>query len=416
MQISIALYIYCLRCVVLSQTQPVLQTEQSQKSFWSKKKKVALVLAIILILAVILLLLLSFRPNNQVLPSPLNCSNGANNYPRCNSCPSGETLASNGCMSNCANGGTNPPGCNVFNPCSNGATNPPGCTVFNPCSNGANNPPGCSVFNPCANGATNPPGCTVFNACVNGATNPPTCTTFPTCSNSASNPPACTTFPACANGAMNPPSCTTFPACSNGATNPPTCNEFPPCSNGATNPPTCNVFPTCTNGAANYPTCTVFSTATSLACYPASVVAERVTSTVCTVTVSSLFAAAPTGTVSFTGSSAWYNSGSTCLLSPHSSGYSSTCTITGVSVKDNFGNLILTGTYLGDVSHLTSSGQTTVAVTSPHDTHCNGHDDHEWAGQESHKDRDCQCHLRSDMHRNCDGRDREDRSDESEKD
>src|SRR6267143_2040873 len=304
MQISIALYIYCLRCVVLSQTQPVLQTEQSQKSFWSKKKKVALVLAIILILAVILLLLLSFRPNNQVLPSPLNCSNGANFYPRCDSCPSGETLASNSCMNNCANGGTNHPSCNVFNPC----------------------------------------------------------------------------------------------------------------SNGATNPPTCSVFPTCSNGAANSPTCTVFSTATNLACYPTSIVAQQLTSTVCTVTVSSLLAAAPTGRVSFTGSSAWYNSGSTCVLSPHSSGFSSTCTIRGVSVKDNFGNLVLTGTYLGDVSHLTSSGQTTVTVTSPHDTHCNGHDDHEWAGQESHEDRDCQCHFRSDLHRNCDGRDREDRSNESEKD
>src|SRR5207245_2722467 len=345
MQISMAQYVYCLRCAVLSETQPVLQTEQSQKTFWTKKKKLAVVLAVILIVAVVLLLLLGLRPTNQVSSSIVNCTNGANNYPRCDSCPSGKTLASNNCVSNCTNSATNPPSCTAFNPCSNGATNPPSCNIFNACSNGANNPPGCSVFNPCTNGATNPPGCNVFNPCVNGATNPPTCSEFPPCSNGAMNPPAC--------------------------------NEFPPCSNGATNPPTCTVMPACTNGATNYPACTVFSTSTSLVCNPTSIIAQQLSSTVCTVTVTSTVAAAPTGIVSFTGSSAWYNSGSSCVLIPNSSGYSSVCKITGVSVKDNVGDLVLRGVYAGDASHLTSSGQTTVTVTDPPDNHCNSHDKHE---------------------------------------
>ena len=364
MQISVAQYVYCLRCAVLSETQPVLQTEQSQKTFWTKKKKLAVVLAVILIVAVVLLLLLGFRPTNQVSSSIVNCTNGANNYPRCDSCPSGKTLASNNCVSNCTNSATNPPSCTAFNPCSNGATNPPGCNIFNACSNGANNPPGCSVFNPCTNGATNPPGCNVFNPCVNGATNPPTC------------------------------------------------SEFPPCSNGATNPPTCTVMRTCTNGATNYPACTVFSTTTSLVCNPTSIVAQQLSSTVCTVTVSSTVAAAPTGIVSFTGSSAWYNSGSSCVLIPNSGGYSSACKITGVSVKDNVGDLVLRGVYAGDASHLTSSGQTNVTVTNPSDNHCNSHDKHELREHESHEDRDC--HFRSHRHDNDRVRDLDDRSDESE--
>src|SRR2546428_5969533 len=379
MQISVAQYVYCLRCAVLSQTQPVLQTEQSQKMFWTKKKKLAVVLAVILIVAVVLLLLLGFRPTNQV-SSIVNCTNGANNYPRCDSCPSGKTLASNNCVSNCTNSATNPPSCTAFNPCSNGATNPPSCNIFNACSNGANNPPGCSVFNPCTNGATNPPGCNVFNPCVNGAT--------------------------------NPPACTTFPACSNGATNPPACTMLPPCTNGATNPPTCTVMPACTNGATNYPACTVFSTTTSLVCNPTSIVAQQLSSTVCTVTVSSTVAAAPTGIVSFTGSSAWYNSGSSCVLIPNSGGYSSACKITGVSVKDNVGDLVLRGVYAGDASHLTSSGQTNVTVTNPSDNHCNSHDKHELREHESHEDRDC--HFRSHRHDNDRVRDLDDRSDESE--
>src|SRR2546422_4591346 len=380
MQISMAQYVYCLRCAVLSETQPVLQTEQSQKTFWTKKKKLAVVLAVILIVAVVLLLLLGFRPTNQVSSSIVNCTNGANNYPRCDSCPSGKTLASNNCVSNCTNSATNPPSCTAFNPCSNGATNPPSCNIFNACSNGANNPPGCSVFNPCTNGATNPPGCNVFNPCVNGAT--------------------------------NPPACTTFPACSNGATNPPACTMLPPCSNGATNPPTCTVMPACTNGATNYPACTVFSTTTSLVCNPTSIIAQQLSSTVCTVTVSSSVAAAPTGIVSFTGSSAWYNSGSSCVLIPNSGGYSSACKITGVSVKNNVGDLVLTGVYAGDASHLTSSGQTTVTVTDPPDNHCNSHDKHELGEHESHEDRDC--HFRSHRHDNDRVKDLDDRSDESE--
>src|SRR3989454_1051766 len=380
MQISMAQYVYCLRCAVLSETQPVLQTEQSQKTFWTKKKKLAVVLAVILIVAVVLLLLLGFRPTNQVSSSIVNCTNGANNYPRCDSCPSGKTLASNNCVSNCTNSATNPPSCTAFNPCSNGATNPPSCNIFNACSNGANNPPGCSVFNPCTNGATNPPGCNVFNPCLNGAT--------------------------------NPPACTTFPACSNGATNPPACTMLPPCTNGATNPPTCTVMPACTNGATNYPACTVFSTSTSLVCNPTSIIAQQLSTTVCTVTVTSTVAAAPTGIVSFTGSSAWYNSGSSCVLIPNSGGYSSACKISGVSVKVNVGDLVLRGVYAGDASHLTSSGQTNVTVTNPSDNHCNSHDKHELREHESHEDRDC--HFRSHRHDNDRVRDLDDRSDESE--
>src|SRR2546427_9510472 len=412
MQISMAQYVYCLRCAVLSETQPVLQTEQSQKTFWTKKKKLAVVLAVILIVAVVLLLLLGFRPTNQVSSSIVNCTNGANNYPRCDSCPSGKTLASNNCVSNCTISATNPPSCTAFNPCTNGATNPPGCNVFNPCVNGATNPPACTMLLPCTNGATNPPACNTLPACTNGATNPPSCTIYNPCSNGATNPPTCTTFPNCSNGATNPPTCSEFPPCSNGAMNPPACNEFPPCSNGATNPPTCTVMPACTNGATNYPACTVFSTTTSLVCNPTSIIAQQLSSTVCTVTVTSTVAAAPTGIVSFTGSSAWYNSGSSCVLIPNSGGYSSACKITGVSVKDNVGDLVLGGVYAGDASHLTSSGQTNVTVTNPSDNHCNSHDKHELREHESHEDRDC--HFRSHRHDNDRVRDLDDRSDESE--
>ena len=123
-------------------------------------------------------------------------------------------------------------------------------------------------------------------------------------------------------------------------------------------------------------------------------------------------AAAPTGIVSFTGSSAWYNSGSSCVLTPNSGGYSSACKITGVSVKDNVGDLVLTGVYAGDASHLTSSGQTTVTVTDPPDNHCNSHDKHELGEHESHEDRDC--HFRSHRHDNDRVKDLDDRSDESE--
>ena len=168
----------------------------------------------------------------------------------------------------------------------------------------------------------------------------------------------------------------------------------------------------CTNGATNYPACTVFSTTTSLVCNPTSIVAQQLSSTVCTVTVSSTVAAAPTGIVSFTGSSAWYNSGSSCVLIPNSGGYSSACKITGVSVKNNVGDLVLRGVYAGDASHLTSSGQTNVTVTNPSDNHCNSHDKHELREHESHEDRDC--HFRSHRHDNDRVRDLDDRSDESE--
>ncbi len=123
-------------------------------------------------------------------------------------------------------------------------------------------------------------------------------------------------------------------------------------------------------------------------------------------------AAAPTGIVSFTGSSAWYNSGSSCVLIPNSGGYSSACKITGVNVKDNVGDLVLRGVYAGDASHLTSSGQTNVTVTNPSDNHCNSHDKHELREHESHEDRDC--HFRSHRHDNDRVKDLDDRSDESE--
>ena len=81
-------------------------------------------------------------------------------------------------------------------------------------------------------------------------------------------------------------------------------------------------------------------------------------------------------------------------------------------MKNNVGDLVLTGVYAGDASHLTSSGQTTVTVTDPPDNHCNSHDKHELGEHESHEDRDC--HFRSHRHDNDHVRDLDDRSDESE--
>jgi hypothetical protein len=95
--------------------------------------------------------------------SPIACSNGATNYPSCNSCSSGQILTGGSCVSNCTNGATNPPSCTSYSPCSNGANNPPACTTFNPCSNGATNPPTCNIFPTCSNGATNYPQCSMFD-------------------------------------------------------------------------------------------------------------------------------------------------------------------------------------------------------------------------------------------------------------
>lgn len=108
------------------------------------------------------------------------------------------------------------------------------------CSNGAINYPLCNTLAPCKNGAIDPPTCKVLitnpndKKCVNKATNFPLCTTLPVCKNGATNPTLCDEFPVdpnddkvCGNEATNYPECTT----KNGECvdktkiNPPTCDK-----------------------------------------------------------------------------------------------------------------------------------------------------------------------------------------------
>lgn len=222
------------------------------------------------------------------------CSNGATNFPGCNTCPAGKIFSYGQCIDQptCSNGATNWPHCNN-NQCTNGATNWPHCNN-NVCTNGATNYPWCNnqctplgsqtqtlqcpygqtgsitqtrthscpantwsswitTSNTCqnqicSNGATNWPHCN-NNQCTNGATNFPWCNNN-TCTNGTTNFPHCNQCPSgmtFMNGA-----CTYWnPTCTNGATNYPLCNNNQ-CTNGATNFPSCNNNVVWCNGVQYY--------------------------------------------------------------------------------------------------------------------------------------------------------------------
>jgi hypothetical protein len=182
------------------------------------------------------------------------------------------------------------------------------------------------------------------------------------------NPSSPTSNNSCSNGATNYPSCNSN-TCTNGATNPPSCTSNSSCSNGATNPPSCDQIPGCSNGATNYPQCTTFRTTTSLTCTPSTIMSSFLITSDCTVTVTSTAAAPASGDVGLTANYAWYFgtilTPPPCVLSPLSGGYSASCSITNVRVQDNQGSLIITGAYSGDNSHLRSTGQFTLGVSSP---------------------------------------------------
>ncbi len=117
----------------MSQTQPApYYPPQPQKPYWTAGKIIALVLVIIAGVSAAgagLFYYSNTRSTASVNPVSSTCSNGATNYPSCNTCASGQSFVSGSCVSNCTNGATNPPACSN-NVCNNGATNYPTCTVF----------------------------------------------------------------------------------------------------------------------------------------------------------------------------------------------------------------------------------------------------------------------------------------------
>ena len=152
------------------QPAPFQPPSQPQKPNWTTGKIVALILVALLVAGVSGFAAFNYYGRQFSPTQP--CSNGATNYPTCNSCSSGQTLTGGSCTNNCTNGATNPPSCTSYSACSNGANNPPACTTFNPCSNGATNPPTCNIFPTCSNGATNYPQCSMFNTATSITCNP----------------------------------------------------------------------------------------------------------------------------------------------------------------------------------------------------------------------------------------------------
>lgn len=148
-------------------TPPTYSPPPSKPPSWTAGKVAAVVLIVIVAASIAAAGAYYSRPG-ATGTSILTCSNGATNYPSCNSCAAGEILTGGSCQNNCANGATNPPTCNN-NVCTNGATNPPSCSSYPSCTNGANNPPYCNQYPPCGNGATNPPNCTTFRTEVSMA-------------------------------------------------------------------------------------------------------------------------------------------------------------------------------------------------------------------------------------------------------
>jgi hypothetical protein len=104
---------------------------QPSKPYWTAGKIIALILVVLVVVSAAAAAGVYYYYLNRPTPAGVSsvCSNGATNYPSCNSCSSGQSFVSGTCYNNCTNGATNPPACSN-NVCSNGATNYPTCTVF----------------------------------------------------------------------------------------------------------------------------------------------------------------------------------------------------------------------------------------------------------------------------------------------
>src|SRR5439155_7699121 len=106
-------------------------------------------------------------------------------------------------------------------------------------------------------------------------------------------------------------------------------------------------------------------TSTTISCSPSSIAVNQPTQCTATVTDTSATPSSPTGTVTFSSSSSGsFSPTSTCTLSPASSSTSSCATTVGYTPNPGTeGPQTITGTYSGDTTHQSSSGQTSLTVT-----------------------------------------------------
>ncbi len=96
---------------------------KQSKPFWTGTKIVASTVA--LLLAVSSVAAGVYYGNARL--SSLSCTNGAVNYPSCNSCGSFQTYNTSTHVCNCTDGTVNPPYCNRY--CRNNAINSPNCDL-----------------------------------------------------------------------------------------------------------------------------------------------------------------------------------------------------------------------------------------------------------------------------------------------
>jgi hypothetical protein len=97
-------------------------SRQRFRPFWTWTKIAASIAVVIVAISTVGAgLYLSARPSGP------SCSNGAVNYPSCNSCISSETYTPSTNSCTCTNGAVNKPKCNRW--CANNAINPPSCDL-----------------------------------------------------------------------------------------------------------------------------------------------------------------------------------------------------------------------------------------------------------------------------------------------
>ncbi len=105
------------------------------------------------------------------------------------------------------------------------------------------------------------------------------------------------------------------------------------------------------------------TTTLGISCSPSSQTVGSSTTCTATVTDTSSSATTPTGTVSFSTNSTGTFSAATCTLTPGASGVSS-CSITYTPSAVGSGAHLITASYSSDSTHATSSGSSTLTVTS----------------------------------------------------
>lgn len=128
---------------------------------------------------------------------------------------------------------------------------------------------------------------------------------------------------------------------------------------GESGTPTLNIVPN--------PEQPIHPTVTDVTCSPDTVAMDQATSCTATVTdTEASGATTPTGTVTFSSgtSGGSFPSGSTCTLTPASTGGKASCSLSYNPGQIGSGTVVtITGSYAGDSSHAASSGQASITVT-----------------------------------------------------